>query len=102
MRCVGRLESANDQSLLFDDGAELPAENTAVVWCTGFSYDFGFLDLEGLDPYAEPAQVRGASTEHPGLYYLGLKFLYRVNSHLIGGVGEDAEYVAEQIGAQLN
>jgi putative flavoprotein involved in K+ transport len=101
VRCVGRLAGADADQLRFDDGAKVSAEGTAVVWCTGFSYDFGFLDLEGLDPYAEPSQVRGVSTDHPGLYFLGLKFLYRVKSHLLGGVGEDAEYVAEQIKTQV-
>lgn len=33
----------------------------------------------------------------PGLYVLGLRFQYRRKSHFIGGVGEDAQFLAERI-----
>ena len=33
----------------------------------------------------------------PGLYFLGLWFLSAFTSSLLGGVGSDAEHIAEQI-----
>ena len=33
----------------------------------------------------------------PGLYVVGLRFQYRRKSHFIGGVGEDAQFLAERI-----
>jgi putative flavoprotein involved in K+ transport len=36
-------------------------------------------------------------TDSPGLYFLGLSWQYTRGSALIGWVGEDAEYIAEQI-----
>jgi putative flavoprotein involved in K+ transport len=35
--------------------------------------------------------------EPPGLYFLGLRFLYRQSSALLGGVGDDAAFVALEI-----
>jgi putative flavoprotein involved in K+ transport len=40
---------------------------------------------------------RGVVDAAPGLYFVGLFFLYAANSSLIGGVGRDAERIAKQI-----
>jgi len=32
----------------------------------------------------------------PGLYFIGLRFQHRLSSSLIGGVGADAVFIAEQ------
>jgi putative flavoprotein involved in K+ transport len=69
----------------------------AMVWCTGFRPDFGWIELPvlGLDGY--PAHRRGIATEVPGLAFVGLRFQHRMGSALLGGVGEDAAYVVEHI-----
>jgi putative flavoprotein involved in K+ transport len=36
----------------------------------------------------------------PGLYFVGLPFLYAFASMLVGGVGRDAEWVAAHIAAR--
>ena len=72
---------------------------TTVLWATGFSHDFGWLEVPVLDATGEPIQRRGA-TASPGLYFLGLRRMYTIKSSFIGGVGEDAAYVAEQITAR--
>ena len=46
----------------------------------------------------EPVQYRGATRAH-GLYFLGLRWMHRRDSNFIGGVGADAEYVAERLAA---
>jgi putative flavoprotein involved in K+ transport len=37
----------------------------------------------------------------PGLYFVGRPFLYGFTSSLIGGVGRDAEHIAEQIASAV-
>ena len=42
---------------------------------------------------------RGIVESEPGLYFIGMYFLYALSSVLIGGVGRDAEHVARHIEA---
>jgi putative flavoprotein involved in K+ transport len=70
-----------------------------VVWCTGFHPGFSWIDLPVLGPQ-EPLHKRGIVESEPGLYFIGLKFLYSISSEQIQGVGRDAEYVARNIAAR--
>jgi putative flavoprotein involved in K+ transport len=70
---------------------------SVIVWCTGFAPDYRWIDLPVFDEGGEPRQRRGAAIGAPGLYFLGLRFMHRMNSSLVGGVGADAEYVAEEV-----
>jgi putative flavoprotein involved in K+ transport len=70
-----------------------------VVWCTGFHPGFSWIDLPVLGPQ-EPLHRRGIVESEPGLYFIGLKFLYSVSSEQIQGVGRDADYIAGKIAAQ--
>lgn len=92
---VGRVVGVSDGKPLLDDGA-VP-DVASVVWCTGFRPDFQWIepDVTGEDGY--PRYERGVVTEVPGLYFVGLRFQYRMNSSLLGGVGADAAYVAAHI-----
>ena len=73
---------------------------TSVVWATGFRYAFAdWVRLPVLDHEGTPRHIRGV-TEFPGLYFLGLRWLYKFKSSFIHGVDEDAEYLAEQIVAR--
>jgi putative flavoprotein involved in K+ transport len=67
-----------------------------VVWCTGFHPGFSWIDLPVLGPQ-EPRHSRGIVESEPGLYFIGLKFLYAVSSEQIQGVGRDADYIAGKI-----
>jgi hypothetical protein len=42
----------------------------------------------------------GLSTTSPGLYFVGLNFLYAMSSGFFPGVGRDAEYVVESIASR--
>ena len=42
----------------------------------------------------EPVHERGVVPGEPGLYFVGLHFLYAMSSTMIHGVGRDAEHVA--------
>ena len=47
-----------------------------------------------------PIQRRGVVPSVPGLYFLGLPFMWSMSSGLIGGVGRDAEHVVGRIAAR--
>jgi putative flavoprotein involved in K+ transport len=68
-----------------------------VIWSTGFTHDFGWIDLPAFDEHGHPVHDRGVVASEPGLYFVGLVFLYSLSSALIGGVGRDAEHIARHI-----
>jgi putative flavoprotein involved in K+ transport len=72
---------------------------TAVVWASGFRYDFDWVKLPVLDASGEPLQQRGVSP-CPGFYFLGLRRMFNLRSSLFEGVGEDAAYVSAHIAAR--
>jgi putative flavoprotein involved in K+ transport len=77
------------------------AENiSSVIWATGYGVDFGWIDLPALNPQGEPVHRRGIS-EVPGLYFLGLQWLSRMNSSFLSGVGDDAAVLADHIAARV-
>ena len=68
-----------------------------VVWCTGYAPDYSWVELPVFDEAGRPRHRRGVATDAPGLYFVGLRFQYRMTSALLGGVGDDAALVAEHI-----
>jgi putative flavoprotein involved in K+ transport len=50
-----------------------------------------------FDQDGGPVHDRGIVGSEPGLYFVGLLFLYALSSPLVGGVGRDAEHIARQI-----
>ena len=69
---------------------------STIVWATGYGRSYDWLHLPALGADGEIVQRRGV-TPVPGLYVVGLRFQYRRKSHFIGGVGEDAQFLAERI-----
>ena len=74
---------------------------TAIVWCTGFRPDYSWIEMPllGLDGY--PAHRRGIAEHVDGIGFLGMRFQHRVGSALLGGVGEDAEWVVRALAQGL-
>jgi putative flavoprotein involved in K+ transport len=72
-------------------------EPRVIVWCTGFTPDFGWIRLPAFDADGQPKHRRGIASDWPGLYFVGLRYQQGPTSALIGGVGRDAEVVAEQV-----
>jgi putative flavoprotein involved in K+ transport len=72
----------------------------AIIWCTGFTADFGWLRLPVLDDRGVPVHEGGASPV-PGLYFLGFPWLRRRKSGLIFGIAEDAARIAAAVGQHL-
>ena len=77
------------------DGRKLDVAN--VIWATGFRQDFGWIDLPVFDGDGAPVHERGVAAD-PGLYFVGLDFMYAATSENVGGVGRDARHVARHIG----
>jgi len=75
------------------DGSVLDVAN--VIWATGFDNALGFIDLPIFDERGEPRHEAGVVHEAPGLYFVGLHFLYSFSSAMIHGVGRDAARIAE-------
>jgi putative flavoprotein involved in K+ transport len=70
-----------------------------VIWCAGFQPGFSWIDLPIFDPQGDPRHNRGIA-DVPGLYFVGLNFLYAFSSTMIHGVSRDAERIASAIAAR--
>ena len=68
----------------------------SVVWATGYRRDHSWLHAPVFDAAGAVVQRRGV-TGAPGLYFLGLWFMWRRGSSSIDGVGADATYLADHI-----
>ncbi len=71
----------------------------SIIWATGFSADYGWLQVDAFDARGRPRHQRGVSSE-PGIYFLGLPWLSRRGSSFIWGVWHDAKFLADQIATQ--
>ncbi|SEJ80936.1 MULTISPECIES: MSMEG_0569 family flavin-dependent oxidoreductase [unclassified Pseudomonas] len=69
---------------------------TSIIWCIGFTPDFTWVEAPVFNGRGHPGHVRGVTTQ-PGLYFLGLPWLYTWGSGRFSGVARDAEYVVEHI-----
>lgn len=96
---VGRTTGVRDGRPLLDDGRVLDASN--VIWCTGYKPDFSWIDLPlPSTRRGWPIHDRGIVESVPGLYFVGLLFLYSLSSALLGGVGRDAEHIVAHIASR--
>ncbi|HEX6709933.1 MAG TPA: NAD(P)-binding domain-containing protein [Rubrobacter sp.] len=95
---VARTAGVRDGFPMTEDGRVLDVSN--VIWCTGFRYDFSWIDLPVFGQDGEPIQDRGVVSNEPGLYFVGLQFLYSATSDVLPGVGRDAEYIAKHIASR--
>lgn len=89
---VSRVVGVRDGLPLLDDGRVMNVAN--VVWCSGFTPGFSWIDLPILDAHGVPRHDGGVVTTEPGLYFVGLLFLYAFSSTMIHGVGRDADRIA--------
>lgn len=72
---------------------------TSIIWATGFTLDFDWLQVDAFDEEGKPKHHRGISSE-PGVFFLGLPWLSRRASSFIWGVWHDAKYLADHISTQ--
>jgi putative flavoprotein involved in K+ transport len=92
---VPRTVGVRDGRPVLEDGRVMEVAN--LVWCTGSRPDFGWVDLPVFDQDGLPRHDRGMVKSQPGLYFIGLWFLSGFTSSLLGGVGRDAERIADHI-----
>lgn len=95
---VLRTAGVRDGLPMLEDDRVLHVSN--VVWCTGYEPGFAWIDIPVFDSRGEPRQHRGVVRDAPGLYFVGLHFLYALSSTMIHGVGRDAEHVVREIDAR--
>ena len=86
VQLVPRTTGVLDGSPVLDDGRVLDLAN--VIWCTGFAPDLTWINLPIFNEDGDPVHDRGVVESEPGLYFIGMYFLYALSSVLIGGVGE--------------
>jgi len=96
---VPRMAGVRDGRPVLNDGQVLDVAN--VIWCTGYHPGLSWVSLPIFGEHGEPRQYRGVVAEAPGLYFVGLHFLYAMSSTMIHGVGRDAERVVEAIAARV-
>jgi putative flavoprotein involved in K+ transport len=93
---VPRVVGVRDGHPLMADQRVLEMAN--VVWCTGSGPDFSWIDLPVFgEREHEPEHHRGVVASQPGLYFVGLSFLYAMSSGFLPGVDRDAEHVVQAI-----
>jgi putative flavoprotein involved in K+ transport len=80
---------------VLEDERALEVRN--VVWCTGYRHEFPWIDLPVFGESGQPLHDRGIVRSMPGLYFVGLLFLYAVSSEVLPGVGRDAKRVAKHL-----
>ena len=87
---------------LLEDDRVLETAN--VIWCTGFRPDFSWIDLPVFgdsDEPIEPIHRRGIVPGQPGLYFVGLVFLYAMSSGFLPGVARDADHIVKNIASRI-
>jgi putative flavoprotein involved in K+ transport len=93
-----RVDAVAERGIRFADGTR--SEYDAVVWATGFGVDDSWIDVpDATDERGRLRQTRGV-TPSAGLYTLGRTWQHTRGSALIGWVGADAAFLAEQITAR--
>jgi putative flavoprotein involved in K+ transport len=92
---VPRVVGVRDGKPLLADGHKLDVKN--VIWCTGFHPGFSWIDLPVFSERGIPMHDSGIVTQLPGLYFVGLHYLYAMSSATVVGVGRDAERIEKAI-----
>jgi putative flavoprotein involved in K+ transport len=97
---VPRVVDVQNGLPVLEDGRVLEVAN--VVWCTGFDPGFSWLDLPVFGADGQPRHSAGIVEEEPGLFFVGLHFLYAFSSDMIHGVGRDAARIAGVVAARAS
>jgi putative flavoprotein involved in K+ transport len=98
VRTAARVTGVKDGRPLLADGQVLDVAN--VIWCTGYHQSFSWIELPIFDDAGEPKHVGGVVPDQPGLYFVGLHFLYSMSSSMIHGVGRDAARITTHLAAR--
>ncbi|MCG8732483.1 flavin-containing monooxygenase [Tenacibaculum finnmarkense] len=91
---VGRTNSASNTDITFEKQTVSTIKN--IVWATGYRPNFSWIESLELDKDGYPKNYRGVSTIE-GLYFIGLPWMFTRGSATLGGVANDASYLADII-----
>ena len=72
------------------------ADISSVIYATGFTYDFSWIDLPIFDARGYPAYERGV-TDSPGFYFVGLHWMHTAGSGLFSQVARDSKFVVDHL-----
>jgi putative flavoprotein involved in K+ transport len=104
---VPKVVGVKDGLPLLADDRRLEVKN--VIWCTGYEHGFPWIHLpvfatngEGARSGADPIHTEGIVPNVPGLYFVGLHFLYAMSSATLIGVGRDAERIVGALTSRTN
>ena len=92
---VPRVAGVRDGRPLLAGNRTLDVQN--VIWCTGYEHGFPWIDLPLSEEDGLPRHERGVVASVPGLYFVGLHFLYSMTSATLMGIGRDAARVVKAI-----
>ena len=92
---VPRMAGVRGGRPLLEDGRTLDVSN--VIWCTGFTSGFSWIDLPVFDDDGEVSQRGGIAVGEPGLGFVGQHFQYALSSTMIHGIARDAKRVVDAI-----
>jgi putative flavoprotein involved in K+ transport len=67
-----------------------------VIWSIGYGMDFRWVTIPIFDGQGYPGHDRGV-TAVPGLYFVGLPWLYTWGSGRFSGIARDVQYVADYV-----
>ncbi len=74
---------------------------SSIIWANGYGFDFSLVKLPVFDQDGFPVQTRGVAA-YPGLYFIGLPWLWKPKSGLLLGIGDDAAYITEHITERIH
>ncbi|WP_314195132.1 NAD(P)-binding domain-containing protein [uncultured Arthrobacter sp.] len=95
VQLVPRVAGVRQGQIMLDDGRSLPVAN--VIWCTGFTEAYPWMDVPALPADWREQQHRGIVDALPGLYLLGQDLLFAAASETLPGVCRDAKYLAKRL-----
>jgi putative flavoprotein involved in K+ transport len=96
---VPRVVGVHNGMPLLADKRTLDVKN--VIWCTGYEPGFSWIDLPVFDEHGDPMHNAGVVNSVPGVYFVGLHFLYAMTSASFGGIARDAERIAKAVVARV-
>lgn len=73
---------------------------SAVIWATGFRFDYSWVKANAFDKFGYPKTDRGEASA-PGLFFLGMNYLHTRKSGIVYGITGDANHVAARIRSYL-
>jgi putative flavoprotein involved in K+ transport len=96
---VPRVVGVENGRPLLSDNRTLDVKN--VIWCTGYDPGFPWIKIPVFDENGQPVHDRGVVTQVPGMYFVGLHFLYSMSSSTLFGIGRDANRVVRAVQSRL-